>query len=83
MSLAVSFLRAASIELAEASAWYEGKQQGLAFEFMAEIERCVSQAADNPLHRPRRHPPRRRPLLPLLRVFSRRNPAYRCAGGLP
>jgi plasmid stabilization system protein ParE len=49
MTLAVSFLRAASSELVEASAWYEGKQRGLAFEFMAEIERCVSQAADNPL----------------------------------
>jgi plasmid stabilization system protein ParE len=49
MSLAVSFLRAASVELVEASAWYEGKQQGLAFEFMAEIERCVAQAAANPL----------------------------------
>jgi len=49
MSLAVSFLRAASVELVEASAWYESRQQGLAFEFMAEIERCISQAADNPL----------------------------------
>jgi hypothetical protein len=49
MSLAVSFLRAASIELVEASAWYEGKQRGLGFEFMTEIERCISQAAENPL----------------------------------
>ena len=49
MSLAVSFLRAASVELVEASAWYESKQQGLVFEFMAEIERCISQAAANPL----------------------------------
>jgi plasmid stabilization system protein ParE len=48
MSLAVSFLRAASVELVEASAWYEGKQQRLAFEFMTEIERCISQAAENP-----------------------------------
>lgn len=52
MSLAVSFLPAASIELIEASAWYEGKQRGLSLEFMAEIEHCVSQAATNPLQFP-------------------------------
>jgi toxin ParE1/3/4 len=49
MRLAVSFLRAASAELVEASEWYEGKQRGLGFEFMTEIEHCISQAAENPL----------------------------------
>lgn len=48
MSLKVSFLRAANAELVEASAWYEGRRPGLAFEFMSEIEHCISQAASNP-----------------------------------
>lgn len=42
MSLSVTFHRAAQAELVEASAWYEGKQQGLAAEFVAEIERCIT-----------------------------------------
>ncbi len=45
MSLSVTFHRAASAEFIEASAWYETKQVGLALEFMAEIERCVSLAS--------------------------------------
>lgn len=48
MSLAVSFHRAANAELIEASAWYEGKRLGLAAEFVAEIERCVSLASEHP-----------------------------------
>ncbi len=48
MSLAISFHRAATAEFIEASAWYENKRQGLALDFMAEIERCVSLASERP-----------------------------------
>ena len=49
MSLHVYFHRAASAEFIEASAWYETKRVGLALEFMAEIDRCVSLASEHPL----------------------------------
>jgi toxin ParE1/3/4 len=49
MSLPVSFHRAASEELIEASEWYESKRFGLAREFITEIERCVTLAAEHPL----------------------------------
>ena len=49
MSLPVTFHRAASAEFIEASAWYETKRLGLALEFMAEIDRCVSLASEHPL----------------------------------
>ena len=49
MSLAVTFHRAASAEFVEASVWYESKRFGLAHEFMAEIDRCVSLASEHPL----------------------------------
>jgi plasmid stabilization system protein ParE len=49
MSLAVTFHRAASAEFIEASAWYETKRVGLAIEFMAEIDSCVSLASEHPL----------------------------------
>jgi plasmid stabilization system protein ParE len=49
MSLPVTFHRAASAEFIEASAWYETKRIGLALEFMAEIDRCVSLASIQPL----------------------------------
>ena len=45
MSLPITFHRAASAEFIAASAWYEGKRLGLAHEFMAEIDRCVSLAS--------------------------------------
>jgi plasmid stabilization system protein ParE len=48
MSLQVSFHRAASKEFIEASVWYESKRIGLAFEFIEEIDRCVSMASANP-----------------------------------
>ncbi|MDP2903964.1 MAG: type II toxin-antitoxin system RelE/ParE family toxin [Methylovulum sp.] len=48
MSLSISFHRAARTEFIEASAWYDDKQRGLALEFMAEIERCVSLASEYP-----------------------------------
>ncbi len=47
MSLPITFHRAASAELIEASVWYESKRVGLALEFMAEIDRCVSLAAEH------------------------------------
>lgn len=49
MSLTVTFHRAASAEFIEASAWYETKRVGLAHEFIAEIDRCVSLASKHPL----------------------------------
>ena len=49
MSLPITFHRAASAEFIEASAWYESKRLGLALEFMAEIERCVSLASEHPV----------------------------------
>lgn len=49
MSLPVTFHRAASAEFIEASGWYEAKRVGLALEFIAEIDRCVSLASQHPL----------------------------------
>src|SRR5665811_1911207 len=49
MSLPITFHRAASAEFIEASAWYESKRFGLALEFMAEIDRCISLASEHPL----------------------------------
>ena len=49
MNLSVVFHRSASTEFIEASAWYERKRIGLALEFMAEMDRCVSRASENPL----------------------------------
>lgn len=49
MSLPVTFHRAASAEFIEASAWYNGKRPGLALEFVAEIDRCISLASEHPL----------------------------------
>lgn len=48
MSLPVVFHRAATTEFIEASVWYEDKRPGLAIDFMAEIERCVSLASQHP-----------------------------------
>ncbi|CAH1209251.1 Recombinase [Candidatus Nitrotoga sp. BS] len=45
----VTFHRAASIEIIEASIWYDSKRRGLALEFIAEIDRCVSLASEHPL----------------------------------
>jgi plasmid stabilization system protein ParE len=49
MSLPIAFHRAASAEIIEASAWYEGKRLGLGLEFIAEIDRCVLLATNSPL----------------------------------
>ncbi len=49
MSLPVTFHRAASAEFIDASAWYETKRVGLAIEFMAEIDRCLSLTSEHPL----------------------------------
>jgi len=48
MSRRITFHRAASTEFIEASVWYETKRLGLALEFIAEIDRCVSLASENP-----------------------------------
>lgn len=48
MNQQVYFHRAASAEFIEASDWYETKRVGLALEFIAEIDRCVSLASQNP-----------------------------------
>lgn len=49
MNLAIAFHRAASAEFLEASSWYENKRSGLAAEFTAEIDRCVTLASEKPL----------------------------------
>jgi plasmid stabilization system protein ParE len=48
MSLPVTFHRAATAEFIEAFVWYEEKRQGLAHEFMTEVERCVSLITEHP-----------------------------------
>ena len=49
MSLPITFHRAASAELSEASAWYESKRIGLGEEFIAEIGRLCIAASEHPL----------------------------------
>lgn len=49
MSLPAAFHRAATAEFIEASAWYESRRVGLAVQFIAEIDRCVSLASEHPL----------------------------------
>jgi hypothetical protein len=49
MTLHIAFHRAASAEFIEATAWYDSKRLGLGFEFIDEIESCISLASINPL----------------------------------
>ena len=49
MSLQVKFSKAARSEFIEAAAWYESKQPSLGIEFIAEIDRCLALAAQQPL----------------------------------
>ena len=49
MSLLVSFRRAARDEFIEAATWYEVRHPNLGVEFIAEIDRCVVLAAEQPL----------------------------------
>jgi len=48
MKLPITFHRVASIELIDASAWYENKRVGLGRAFISEIDRCVLLASENP-----------------------------------
>lgn len=48
MRLPIAFNRAAGAELIDASAWYATKRVGLAPEFMAEIDRCISLVLGHP-----------------------------------
>lgn len=48
MTLAITFRRAARSEFLEAAARYEAQRAGLGAEFIAEIERCVASAAEQP-----------------------------------
>jgi toxin ParE1/3/4 len=48
MSLLISFGRAARAEFIEAAAWYEIRHPNLGVEFIAEIDRCVALAAEQP-----------------------------------
>ena len=48
MTLPVAFHRAARAEFIEAAAWYEAKRQDLGVAFIAEIDRCVALAAEQP-----------------------------------
>ena len=49
MSLPVTFHRAVSEEFIKASAWYESRRVGLAIEFIAEIDRCLTLASEQHL----------------------------------
>ena len=46
--MTVKFQPIAEAEVKEASAWYENKRDNLGLEFLDEISRCVSLAANNP-----------------------------------
>ena len=86
MSLPITFHRAASAEFIEASAWYEGKRLGLALEFMAEIDRCVSLASEHPLQFTVVREDIRRVVanrFPYQRVFSCGEASHCCLGGIP
>jgi plasmid stabilization system protein ParE len=48
MTLAVTFSRTARDEFLEAAAWYESQRPNLGVEFIAEIERCLALAAEQP-----------------------------------
>jgi len=48
MSLQITFRRAARAEFIEAAAWYEKQRPNLGAEFVAEVERCVALAAEQP-----------------------------------
>lgn len=48
MTHPVSFHRAARKEFIESATRYEAQRPGLGAEFIAEIERCVARAADQP-----------------------------------
>jgi plasmid stabilization system protein ParE len=50
MSLSISFRRAAREEFIESANWYKGKSLQLGLDFISEIERSISLAAENPLH---------------------------------
>jgi len=49
MKLPVTFSAAASGHIADAARWYEQKRRGLGTEFLAEVKRSVSLAAQHPL----------------------------------
>ena len=49
MTLLVSFRRPSCAEFIEAAAWYEARRANLGVEFIAEIDRCVALAAEQPL----------------------------------
>ena len=49
MSLLVTFRHAARDEFIEAAAWYEVRHPNLGVEFIAEIDRCVALAAEQPM----------------------------------
>ncbi|MCP4698099.1 MAG: type II toxin-antitoxin system RelE/ParE family toxin [Gammaproteobacteria bacterium] len=49
MSLPVTFRRVASAEFIEAATQYEAQRANLGAEFIAEIDRCVALAAEQPL----------------------------------
>ena len=48
MSLQITFRRAARAEFIEAAAWYEAQRTNLGVDFIAEIERCIALASEQP-----------------------------------
>ena len=49
MTLQIFFHRAARAEFVEAAVWYGARRPDLGSEFVAEIERCLALAAEQPL----------------------------------
>ena len=78
MSLKITFRRAARAEFIEAAAWYEAHRTNLGVEFIAEIERCITLAAEQPqlyavVHKNVRHVTTRRfPFSVYFRAEARR-----------
>ena len=70
----------AEIDITDAAVWYQRQQPGLGHDFLAEVERAISSAAENPFRYPcfRRKPEVRRVLtdrFPYRVFFIRRDDA--------
>jgi hypothetical protein len=61
--LSVVFRASASLQVAQAQAWYDAQRQGLGAEFARSLETAISRAARNPLSAPIVHKDVRRILL--------------------
>ena len=55
MTFPVVFRRAARHEFQEAARWYEARQAGLGLQYVAEVDRAVQMAAEQPIRFPNVH----------------------------